>query len=180
MKHVIFFVLAIVVFISCNQSDKDAAKLSGTFKYLSFHHTSTPNNESFRLVHYLAIDKSGDYKLIYRHSSDSTGYYYGYIDTAVYNAIKNFVADTSLQSHYVGKVDSSKTFDSPTFLFDYITTTGEKKVTFLPFSAPPPIVALQEKLEAVINSANKKQMAPYNIDSYLKKVMIGDTVSAIQ
>lgn len=167
MKQISFFLLLLLL-ISCG-GNRETKQLPGTFKYLSYHWNNTSDSVGLRLNHYIEITKAGDYKIIMR-SGDSASYYYGFIDTAFFDALNTFIADASLKSAYLPAGDNSK-YSGPISRLDYVTTTGKKVITFVPGQSAESIQKISAQLEAIINAPGKKVNNSFNIDFYLKSVI---------
>lgn len=167
MKQISFFLLLLIL-ISCG-GNGETKQLPGTFKYLSYHWNNTSDSVGLWLNHYIEITKAGDYKIIMR-NGDSTGYYYGFIDTAFFDALNTFIADASLKSAYLPAGDNSK-YSGPISRLDYVTATGKKVITFIPDQSAESIQKISAQLEAIINAPGKKVNNSFNIDFYLKSVI---------
>jgi len=167
MKQIPFFLLLLIL-ISCGVN-RETRQLPGSFKYLSYHWNNTSDSVGLRLNHYIEITKGGNYKIIMR-NGDSTGYYYGFIDTAFFDALNTFIADASLKSAYLPAGDNSK-YSGPISRFDDVTATGKKVITFIPDQSPESIQKISTQLDAIINASGKKVNNPFNIDFYLKSVI---------
>lgn len=162
----LLFILVIFLF-ACSNKQKADNRLLGNFIYVAYHLSDDKDSIAISLDHYLEIDSDGDYKLIQRNANSSTGYYYGITGTDLFNALLLFTKDSAVELH----ADKSEAFAGKILTYDYVTTSGKRKIKFFPGQSLSGINKLQLQLDSLIGSSGKKERAAFNIDNYLKEIM---------
>ena len=178
MKKILFLITSIVL-LSCNNEQKSDTQLQGDFKYTAYYWNDASDSVGIHLVHYLDIDKKGNYKLILRNDAGSAGYYYGYVDNELLAALVSFVADTSYKKEYLSNDSASAIYNGPTYKFDFVNSSGERKITFIPPQTPEAMKQIQAKLDSLIHTPGKKQSSFFNIDNYLKSIIKEDSAGRL-
>lgn len=171
----LYFLVSLVIFISCNNRTKQQNQLPGDLKYTSYQPNNTKDSFGLSLNHYLQIAKDGNYRLLLRNAEGQASYYYGFVGYDNIAELNNFMRDSS-----IGISDTlQKAANGLNFKLDYATGTGEKQFKFTPQTIPEQIKSVVAKLDSIISSPGKKQSSHFNIDDYLKKIITEDSAGRL-
>jgi hypothetical protein len=143
-------------------------------KYSAYywHLNEQTNNFEFYLVHYIDIDKEGNYVLM-RHDiwSDKPKYFKGLIDDTIRKCIDSTLFNDTFNTDYSYMTNPNFIYDGFTYCLDYTTETSKrKKILFIPHNSPAKINILSTLLDTLIYSSKTEILDTLNITPYAKQM----------
>lgn len=157
-------------FLSCKQSNSTKKLVTDDLKYSAYYWNLNEQTRSFEfyLIHYINIDKEGNYFLMRR--DDWRGkpkYFKGSInDTIRQNIDITFLKD-SFKTDYTYMTNPNFIYDGFTYCLDYTTQNRERKeILFIPPNSPAEINTISTLLDTLIYSTKNEILDTLDINLY--------------
>lgn len=161
-------------FVSCKQSNSTKKLATDDLKYSAYywHLNEQTNSFEFYLVHYIDVDREGNYVLM-RHDvwRDKPRYFRGSIDDTIRQCIDTTFFNDSFKTDYSYMTNPSFIYDGFTYCLDYRTQNSKrKKILFVPHNSPTKINILSSLLDTLIYSSKTEILDALDITLYTKQL----------
>jgi len=157
---------------ACQQSKQTKLLVTEDLKYAAFTWRADTDSVEFCIVHYIDIDKNGQYVLMrYDTFMENQKCFAGVITDTLRELINTTLNDTIYQKIYDFKPSDSVLYCGYNYCIDYAKTKGHRNtIQFIPSRSPMHIRALAASLDTLIYSVAKNQIQPFNLNDYKEKL----------
>ena len=161
-------------FLSCRQINSTKKLATYDLKYSAFywHFNQQTNNFEFYLVHYVDIDREGNYVLMLHDVwRDKPKYFKGAIGDTIRECIDTTFLNDNFKTDYSYSTKPNFIYDGFTYCLDYRTQNNErKKILFIPHDSPAKINILSSLLDTLIYSSKSEILDTIYIAAYTKQL----------
>ena len=160
--------------LSCKQSTPTKKLVTKDLKYSAYYWHLNEHTDSFEfyLVHYINIDKEGNYFLM-RHDvwRDKPRYFKGSISNKIRECIDTTFLNDSFKIDYTYMTNPNFIYDGFTYCLDYSTQNRKRKeILFIPPNSPAEIKTISPLLDTLIYSNKREILDTLDIALYTKQL----------
>jgi hypothetical protein len=169
----LIFILSLALF-SCKQSNPTKQLVTDDLKYSAYYWHLNEHTDSFEfyLVHYINIDKEGNYFLM-RHDvwRDKPRYFKGSINDTIRKCIDTTFLKDNFKTDYTYMTNPNFIYDGFTYCLDYKTQHEKRKeILFISPNSPNEIKTISTLLDTLIYSNQSEIIDTLNLDLYTKQL----------
>ena len=159
-----------LTFLTCNQSSNtlkvDNLKYSGFIWHLD----DSSDTYKFNLVHFIEIDKSGNFNAVRVDSQNGTHKYFsGNIEMELFDKL-NATNLKEFNSDYTWSDSCSIMYHGLSYCIDYQIGGNDHTIQFIPPCCPKKMNQIKTILDSVINGGEFTLLSKISLDDYIQKL----------